>query len=104
VKKHDILWDFFSAAFAVFALNDLFTLFSAAMKRGGAGNPSSVGRLVALGSRMIEQPQNVDIPRPPDPIDTPPPDIKSVPPPDIPVPAPDVQPTIPERGDGPGVI
>jgi hypothetical protein len=54
---------------------------------------------------MIEQPSNVEIPGPPNPIDTPPPDIKPVPPPDIPVPSPDVQPpTFPERGDGPGVI
>ena len=55
---------------------------------------------------MIEQPQNVDVPGPINPVDTPPPDIKPVPPPDIPVPSqPDVQPpTFPERGDGPGVI
>lgn len=48
----------------------------------------------------IEQPQTPkpDFPRPVDPIDSPPPDILPVPPPDIPVP--DVQPGIPERGDG----
>jgi hypothetical protein len=36
---------------------------------------------------MMEQPQQPDIPRPPDVIDKPPPDISPVPPPDIPPPA-----------------
>ena len=66
--------------------------------------PCPSGFILAGAECMIEQPSTPDIPRPPDPVDKPPPDIKPVPPPDIPVPSPDVQPTFPERGNGPGVI
>jgi hypothetical protein len=60
------------------------------------------GAVLAARMSMIEQPSRPDIVRPPDPIDKPPPDIKPVPPPDIPPPAgpPDIQPPMPERGDG----
>jgi hypothetical protein len=65
---------------------------------------SESGPVVALSSRMIEQPSRPDVPRPPDPIDKPPPDIKPIPPPDIPPPAgpPDIPPPPqPERGNPP---